>query len=88
MRNLIKVYLAMHNLSQTDMAHGVGVSRQSLNKIIHGWTDPSALTMLRITKFFNESDPLKIFPVTDEEIAVFVTVDKFKSPGHNNREVV
>ena len=54
MKNIIKVERARHNLSQSDLAERVGVSRQTIYAIEKGKFDPSVALAFRI------ADELKI----------------------------
>lgn len=53
MLNRIKVYRAMHDLSQEALANKVGVTRQTILAIENGKYDPSLILAARIAKFFN-----------------------------------
>jgi len=53
MLNRIKVYRAMHDLSQEALANEVGVTRQTILAIENGKYDPSLILAARIAKFFN-----------------------------------
>jgi putative transcriptional regulator len=53
MINRIKVYRAMHDLSQEALASEVGVTRQTILAIENGKYDPSLILAARIAKFFN-----------------------------------
>ncbi|MEI7434327.1 MAG: helix-turn-helix transcriptional regulator [Methanomicrobiales archaeon] len=53
MKNKIKVYRAMHDLSQEALANEVGVTRQTILAIENGKYDPSLILAARIAKFFN-----------------------------------
>jgi putative transcriptional regulator len=53
MINRIKVYRAMHDLSQEALANEVGVTRQTILAIENGKYDPSLILAARIAKFFN-----------------------------------
>ena len=52
MKNKIKVYRAMHDLSQEALAQEVGVTRQTILAIEHGKYDPSLILAARIAKLF------------------------------------
>jgi putative transcriptional regulator len=52
MKNKIKVYRAMHDLSQEGLANEVGVTRQTVLAIENGKYDPSLILAARIAKFF------------------------------------
>ncbi len=53
MKNRIKVYRAMHDLSQEALANEVGVTRQTILAIENGKYDPSLILAARMAKFFN-----------------------------------
>lgn len=48
--NRLRVARAERSLSQTDLAHAVGVSRQTISSIETGQYGPSALLALRMAK--------------------------------------
>jgi putative transcriptional regulator len=52
MKNRIKVYRAMHDLSQEALAQEVGVTRQTILAIENGKYDPSLILATKIAKFF------------------------------------
>jgi putative transcriptional regulator len=52
MKNKIKVYRAMHDLSQDALAQEVGVTRQTILAIEHGKYDPSLILAAKIAKLF------------------------------------
>ena len=53
MRNLIKVERARYNLSQTDLAEKVGVTRQTIYAIEKGKFTPSVILAFKIAKVLN-----------------------------------
>ncbi len=53
LKNRIKVFRAMHDLTQEDLARRVGVSRQTINSIEKGKYVPSVLIALKIARVFN-----------------------------------
>lgn len=55
MRNQIKVYRAIQNLTQADLAELVNVSRQTINTIESNKYVPSTLLALKIAKVFKTS---------------------------------
>ncbi len=68
LKNKIKVFRAIHNLTQEDLAKKVGVSRQTINSIERGKFFPSVILALKIARVFG----LKvedIFYLIDEEEA-------------------
>ena len=50
--NKIKVYRAMHDLTQAELAEKVGVTRKSINAIEGGRFIPSTVLALRIAYVF------------------------------------
>jgi putative transcriptional regulator len=52
MKNKIKVYRAMHDLSQEALAQEVGVTRQTILAIENGKYDPSLILATKIANFF------------------------------------
>ncbi|WP_292460791.1 helix-turn-helix transcriptional regulator [Methanothermococcus sp.] len=53
MKNKIKVYRAMYDLTQEDLAKKLGVSRQTIISIEKGKYDPSIKLAFKIAKYFN-----------------------------------
>lgn len=53
MKNRLKVYRAMHNLSQEELAKRLGVTRQTIIAIEKGKYDPSLKLAFKIARFFN-----------------------------------
>ncbi|QTA38067.1 helix-turn-helix transcriptional regulator [Thermosipho ferrireducens] len=52
MRNKIRVFRAMKNITQEELAKKVGVSRQTINYIEKGKYTPSVLLALKIARVF------------------------------------
>ena len=52
MKNKLKIYRAMHDLTQEDLAKKLGVSRQTIIAIEKGKYDPSLKLAFKIAKFF------------------------------------
>ncbi len=52
MKNKIKVYRAMHDLTQEDLAHAIGVTRQTILAIEKGKYVPSLDLAFRIARYF------------------------------------
>lgn len=52
MKNKIKVFRAMHDLTQEALAHELGVTRQTILAIEKGKYDPSLDLAFRIARFF------------------------------------
>lgn len=53
MKNKIKVYRAMHDLTQEALAQALGVTRQTILAIEKGKYDPSLELAFRIAKYFD-----------------------------------
>jgi putative transcriptional regulator len=53
MKNKIKVFRAMHDMTQEDLALRLGVTRQTILAIEKGKYDPSLNLAFRIARFFN-----------------------------------
>ena len=52
LKNQIKVYRAINNWTQEELAHQVGVTRKTINTIENGKFIPSAYLAIRIAKAF------------------------------------
>jgi len=52
MKNNIKVYRAMHDLTQESLAEKVGVTRQTINAIEKGKYSPSLELAFKLAKLF------------------------------------
>ncbi len=55
MKNRIKVYRAMHDLTQEALANALGVTRQTILAIEKGKYDPSLELAFKIARFFGVS---------------------------------
>ncbi|ADN35122.1 transcriptional regulator, XRE family [Methanolacinia petrolearia DSM 11571] len=53
MKNRIKVFRAMHDLTQEGLAKELGVTRQTILAIEKGKYDPSLDLAFKIAKYFN-----------------------------------
>ena len=53
MKNKLKVYRAMHDLTQEMLADKLGVTRQTIIAIEKGKYDPSLELAFKITRLFN-----------------------------------
>jgi putative transcriptional regulator len=53
LKNKIKVYRAMHDLTQEDLAKKVGVTRKTINTIETGKFVPSTILALKLAKAFD-----------------------------------
>jgi putative transcriptional regulator len=72
MKNRIKVYRAMRNLTQEALADQLGVTRQTILAIEKGKYDPSLELAFRISKMFRVSiDKMFFFESESEEQPVF-----------------
>jgi putative transcriptional regulator len=52
MKNRIKVFRAMHDLTQENLAHSLGVTRQTILAIEKGKYDPSLELAFKIARYF------------------------------------
>lgn len=50
--NKIKVFRAMKNITQEDLAHAVHVTRKTINTIENGKFVPSTILAIKIARFF------------------------------------
>jgi len=55
MKNNIKVYRAIHDLTQESLAEKVGVTRQTINAIEKGKYDPSLDLAFKLSRLFKVS---------------------------------
>ena len=55
MKNRIKVFRAMHDLTQEDLANALGVTRQTILAIEKGKYDPSLDLAFKIARYFKVS---------------------------------
>lgn len=53
--NKIKVYRAMKNISQEELAVAIGVTRKTINTVETGKFIPSTVLALRIARYFGGS---------------------------------
>jgi putative transcriptional regulator len=53
MKNRIKVYRAMHNITQEELADQLRVTRRTINSIEGGKYNPSIEVAFRMAKLFN-----------------------------------
>jgi putative transcriptional regulator len=53
MKNKIRVYRAMHDLTQEDLAQALGVTRQTILAIEKEKYDPSIVLAFKIARFFH-----------------------------------
>lgn len=54
MKNKIKIFRAIHNLTQEDLANKIGVTRQTILSIEKGKYIPSLELAFKIARTFNE----------------------------------
>jgi putative transcriptional regulator len=66
MKNNIKVERAIKNITQTELANVISVSRQTINAIETGKYIPSTVLALKIAKFFGKTVD-DIFTLEDED---------------------
>ncbi len=52
LNNRIRVYRAEHRLSQSDLAHSIGVTRKTISTIEVGRFVPSTVIALKIARYF------------------------------------
>ncbi|WP_209631895.1 helix-turn-helix transcriptional regulator [Methanococcus voltae] len=55
MDNKIKVFRAMNDLTQDELAKKIGVTRQTISAIEKGKYDPSLIIAFKLSKLFNVS---------------------------------
>ena len=66
MKNKLKVYRAINNLTQADLAEKIGVSRQSINAIETNKYVPSTMLALKLSRLFKT--PVEdLFQLDDDE---------------------
>jgi putative transcriptional regulator len=65
MKNKIKVFRAMHDLTQEDLAKATGVTRQTILAIEKGKYVPSLDLAFRISRYFNVNVE-EVFTYEDE----------------------
>jgi len=53
LKNKIKVYRAMHNFTQEDLAIKVGVTRKTINTIETGKFVPSTILAIKLARVFD-----------------------------------
>lgn len=68
-KNSLATIRKQRNLNQADLAAGVKVSRQTINGIENGKTDPTLATAIRLARFLNH--PIEsIFELEDADPAM------------------
>jgi putative transcriptional regulator len=65
MKNNIRVERAIKNITQADLASGVGVSRQTINTIENNKYVPSTILALKIARIFDK--PLEEIFILEED---------------------
>lgn len=55
LQNKIKVYRAIKNVTQEELATAIGVTRKTINTIENGRFVPSTILAIRLAKFFTIS---------------------------------
>jgi putative transcriptional regulator len=71
MKNKIKVFRAMHDLTQEDLAQAIGVTRQTILAIEKGKYVPSLDLAFRITRYFQVNiEEVFIYDETVRTVAV------------------
>ncbi|HQA50372.1 MAG TPA: helix-turn-helix transcriptional regulator [Syntrophomonadaceae bacterium] len=53
MKNYVKVFRAIHNMTQAQLAEKLGVSRATINAIEKGRYDPSLKLAFKMARLFN-----------------------------------
>jgi putative transcriptional regulator len=66
MKNTIKVERAKMDISQSDLAEAIGVSRQTIHSIERGKFVPSTVLALKMAKYF-ETNVEDIFTLEEED---------------------
>ena len=66
MKNTIKVERAKKDISQSDLAEAIGVSRQTIHSIERGKFVPSTVLALKMAKYF-ETNVEDIFILEDDD---------------------
>ena len=69
MKNKIKVFRAMHDLTQEDLAKSIGVTRQTILAIEKGKYVPSLDLAFRISRYFKVTIE-DVFSYEDEDPAI------------------
>jgi len=55
LKNNIKVFRAIHNITQGELADKIGVTRKTINTVETGKFVPSTILALKLAKFFEVS---------------------------------
>lgn len=64
----LKALRNKNNLTQSELAHSLGISRQALSNYEKGTRDPDIFTITKIAKFFNCSIDFLVFNNTTTNI--------------------
>ncbi|MBM7559732.1 helix-turn-helix transcriptional regulator [Marinitoga litoralis] len=75
MKNMLKVYRAMYDMTQEDLSNKIGVSRQTINYIEKGKYSPSVVLALKIAKIFNCTVE-DLFILEDEDLYYIMEGEK------------
>ena len=68
MQTKLKVYRAMHNLTQEDLANAVGVTRQTVIAMEKGKYNPSLELAFKIARYFKVNiENIFIYDQTDNQ---------------------
>ena len=68
MKNRVKVYRAMHDLTQEALARDLGVTRQTILAIEKGKYDPSLVLAYKIARYFGvKIDDVFVLDSLDED---------------------
>jgi len=65
LKNEIRVFRAKFNISQRELAEGIGVTRKTINTIETGRFVPSTILSMKIAKFFKTTVE-EIFELKEE----------------------
>ncbi|MCW4033967.1 MAG: helix-turn-helix transcriptional regulator [Candidatus Bathyarchaeota archaeon] len=77
MQTKLKVYRAMHNLTQEDLANAIGVTRQTVIAMEKGKYNPSLELAFKIARYFK---------VSIENVFIYDQNDKQSEKGRLNVE--
>jgi len=66
LKNEIRVFRAKFNISQRELAEGIGVTRKTINTIETGRFVPSTILSMKIAKFFKTTVE-EIFELQEED---------------------
>jgi len=83
-KNRLKVIIAEKNMSQTELAEGIGISKTTLSNIVNMYQNATLSTALDIAKFLNTTVE-KIFYKESEEF--LYSVDEFEKMLNDFKQV-